>query len=51
LPGTGIVHAGAFSFALRLADAYSARTFVQSHWSSSATIIGHEVNTPFPHSV
>src|SRR6516164_475317 len=48
LPGTGRVHAGAFSLALRLAEAYSARTLLQSHWSSSAIIIGHVVNTPVP---
>src|SRR6516225_1106659 len=48
LPGTGRVHAGAFSLALRLAEAYSARTLLQSHSSSSAIIIGHVVNTPVP---
>jgi hypothetical protein len=36
---------------LRWGDAYSARTLLQSHCSSSATIIGHEVNTPVPISV
>src|SRR5256885_10532247 len=51
LPGTFNVHSGAFSLASRLADAYSARTFFQSHWSSSATIIGFAVNTPVPSSV
>src|SRR5437660_3051264 len=51
LPGTFSVHSGAFSLASRLADAYSARTFFQSHWSSSATIIGFAVNTPVPSSV
>src|SRR5439155_10572132 len=51
LPGTFSVHSGAFSLASRLADAYSARTFFQSHWSSSATIIGLAVNTPVPSSV
>src|SRR5215472_18765058 len=48
LPGTGRVHSGAFSLALRLAEAYSARTLLQSHWSSSAIIIGQVVNTPVP---
>src|SRR5262249_15769150 len=48
LPGTGRVHAGAFSLALRLAEAYSARTLLQSHSSSSAIIIGQVVNTPVP---
>src|SRR6266540_2900150 len=48
LPGTGIVHAGAFSLKSRFADAYSDRTFFQSHCSSSATIIGQFVNTPWP---
>src|SRR5213593_1887847 len=51
LPGTFKVHSGAFSLASRLAEAYSARTFFQSHWSSSATIIGFAVNTPVPSSV
>src|SRR6266850_741291 len=51
LPGTFSVHSGAFSLTSRLADAYSARTFFQSHWSSSATIIGFTVNTPVPSSV
>src|SRR5438874_3172095 len=51
LPGIFSVHSGAFSLASRLADAYSARTFFQSHWSSSATIIGFAVKTPVPSSV
>src|SRR5437867_12184084 len=51
VPGTFKVHSGAFSLKSRLADAYSARTFFQSHWSSSATIIGFAVNTPVPSSV
>src|SRR5216117_329473 len=51
LPGTFNVHSGAFSLASRLADAYSARTFFQSHWSSSAIIIGFAVKTPVPSSV
>ncbi len=44
-------HAGAFSLTLRLADACSTRTLLQSHWSSSATSIAFEVNTPVPISV
>src|SRR5207248_2224897 len=48
---TVTVHSGAFSLKSRLADAYSARTFFQSHWSSSATIIGFAVKTPVPSSV
>src|SRR5437667_10188699 len=51
LPGTFSVHSGAFSFTSRLADANSARTFFQSHWSSSATIIGFTVSVPVPSSV
>src|SRR5438034_8436959 len=51
LPGIFSVHSGAFSFTSRLADAYSARTFFQSHWSSSATIIGFTVSVPVPSSV
>src|SRR5438132_4343735 len=51
LPGTFNVHSGAFSFTSRLADAYSARTFFQSHWSPWATIIGFAVNAPVPSSV
>src|SRR5262245_23412864 len=50
-PGTFNVHSGAFSFTSRFADAYSARTFFQSHWSSSATIIGFTVSVPVPSSV
>jgi hypothetical protein len=49
-PGTGIVHAGAFSLTSRLAEAYSDRTLVQSHCSSSATIIAFVVITPVPRS-
>src|ERR1700733_8927986 len=37
-----------FSRILRLAEAYSERTLVQSQPSSSATIIGMEVSTPSP---
>src|SRR6187402_1719219 len=51
LPGTFNVHAGAFSRASRFADAYSGRTFVQSHCNSSQTIIALEVQTPCPSSV
>src|SRR5438270_11831498 len=51
LPGTCNVHSGAFSTALRCGEAYSAFTLLQSHWSSSATIIGQEVKTPVPCSV
>src|SRR4051794_28737691 len=51
LPGAFKVHSGAFSFASRLADAYSDRTLVQSQCSSSATIIGFAVITPVPISV
>src|SRR5215510_14389617 len=50
-PGTFNVHSGAFSLTSRFADAYSARTFFQSHWSSSATIIGFTVSVPVPSSV
>src|SRR5579871_446780 len=50
-PGTGSVQAGAFSTTLRWGEAYSALTLLQSHCSSSATIIGQEVNTPVPISV
>src|SRR5439155_13892489 len=50
-PGTFKVHSGARSVALRWGEAYSARTLLQSHCSSSATIMGHEVNTPVPISV
>jgi len=46
LPGTASVHAGAFSLASRLAEAYWGRTFVQSHCSSSHTIIAFDVQTP-----
>ena len=45
------VHAGAFSRASRFADAYCGRTFVQSHCSSSQTIMALEVQTPWPSSV
>src|SRR5262245_10657741 len=51
LPGTFNVHAGAFSRASRFADAYCGRTLLQSHWSSSATIIAFDVHTPWPSSV
>src|SRR6516165_2772145 len=50
-PGIGKVHSGAFSTTLRWGEAYSALTLLQSHWSSSATIIGQDVNTPVPISV
>src|SRR6266545_3123066 len=46
-----MVHSGAFSTTLRCGEAYSALTLLQSHWSSSATIIGQEVKTPVPCSV
>ena len=36
---------------MRCGEAYSARTLLQSHCSSSATIIGQEVKTPVPISV
>src|SRR5688500_2425073 len=51
LPGTFNVHAGAFSRASRFAEAYSGRTFFQSHCSSSQTIIALDVQTPCPSSV
>src|SRR6185436_16336071 len=51
LPGTLSVHSGAISRASRLADAYCGRTLLQSHWSSSATIMAFEVHTPWPSSV
>ena len=51
LPGTFSVHAGAFSRASRLADAYCGRTLLQSHCSSSHTIMAFEVQTPWPSSV
>ena len=51
MPGTLSVHSGAFSRASRLADAYSGRTFAQSHCSSSHTIMAFEVHTPWPSSV
>src|SRR5712691_6374793 len=51
LPGTFNVHSGAFSLKSRLADAYSDLTLLQSHCSSSATIIALHVNTPVPISV
>src|SRR6516162_6190759 len=50
-PGTSSVQAGAFSTTLRWGEAYSARTLLQSHCSSSATIMGQEVSTPVPISV
>ncbi|HEY2226340.1 MAG TPA: hypothetical protein VGI22_01125 [Xanthobacteraceae bacterium] len=50
-PGTGNVHFGASSTKLRWGEAYSARTLLQSHSSSSATIMGQEVRTPVPISV
>src|SRR5712691_10491815 len=50
-PGTFNVHSGAFSLKSRLADAYSDRTLLQSHCSSSATIIALQVKTPVPISV
>ena len=45
------VQAGAVSRASRFADAYCGRTFVQSHCSSSQTIIAFDVQTPWPSSV
>src|SRR5262245_18861016 len=51
LPGTLSVHAGAFSRASRLADAYCGLTFFQSHCSSSHTIMAFDVQTPWPSSV
>src|SRR5262245_5541732 len=45
------VHSGAFSLASRFADAYSPRTLLQSHCSSSAIIMAHAVQTPCPSSV
>jgi len=45
------VHSGAFSRASRFADAYCGRTFVQSHCSSSHTIMALDVQTPWPSSV
>src|SRR4051812_50189405 len=45
------VQAGAISRASRLADAYSGRTLLQSHCSSSHTIMALEVHTPWPSSV
>ncbi len=51
LPGTFSVHAGAFSRASRFAEAYCGRTLLQSHCSSSHTIIALEVQTPWPSSV
>src|SRR5688572_27403375 len=50
-PGTFNIHSGAFSRASRLADAYCGRTLLQSHWSSSQTIIALDVHTPWPSSV
>src|SRR5712691_7443010 len=49
-PGTFSVHSGSFSLTSRLADAYSVRTLVQSHCSSSATIIALVVKMPVPRS-
>ena len=51
LPMTFSVQAGAFSRASRFADAYCGRTLLQSHCSSSATIMAFEVQTPCPSSV
>src|ERR1700688_1699990 len=45
------VHSGAISLASRLADAYCGRTLLQSHCSSSHTIMALEVHTPWPSSV
>src|SRR5881394_2347595 len=50
-PGTFSVQSGAISRASRFADAYCERTLLQSHWSSSQTIIAFEVQTPCPSSV
>src|SRR5712672_2516815 len=51
LPITSSVHSGAISWPSRLADAYCGRTLLQSHCSSSATIMALEVHTPCPSSV
>src|ERR1700709_1936347 len=45
------VHAGAISWPSRLAEAYCGRTLLQSHCSSSHTIMALEVHTPWPSSV
>ena len=45
------VHSGAISRPSRLADAYCGRTLLQSHCSSSHTIMALEVHTPWPSSV
>ena len=45
------VQSGAISRASRFADAYCGRTLLQSHWSSSQTIIAFDVQTPWPSSV
>ncbi len=50
-PMTFSVQAGAFSRASRFADAYCGRTLLQSHCSSSQTIMALEVQTPCPSSV
>src|ERR1700757_2953566 len=44
-------HFGGLSAPPRWGGGYSALTLLQSHWSSSATIIGLEVKTPVPISV
>ena len=46
LPMTLSVHSGAISRPSRLTDAYCGRTLLQSHCSSSATIMALEVQTP-----
>src|SRR5215831_9331357 len=51
LPGTLSVQSGAVSRASRFADAYCERTLLQSHCSSSQTIIAFDVQTPWPSSV
>src|SRR5215831_5615497 len=51
LPGTFSVQSGAISRASRFAEAYCERTLLQSHCSSSQTIIAFDVQTPWPSSV
>src|SRR6202040_2739029 len=51
LPMTWRVHSGAISRPSRLTDAYCGRTLLQSHCSSSHTMMALEVHTPWPSSV
>ncbi len=51
LPMTSRVHSGAISRPSRLTEAYCGRTLLQSHCSSSHTIMALEVQTPWPSSV